>query len=90
MHLYQQLINLINFATIVTHLNITYAASMLSKHLINSLECHMELVYKAMHYLNQMKSYLIYFDIQITHILTTFSFSSDVLYADDLDTQKSI
>ena len=52
MHLYQQLINSINFAAIVTCLDITYATSMLLKHLINLLECHMELAYKVMHYLN--------------------------------------
>ena len=90
MHLYQQLISSINFAAVVTHPDIAYAASMLSKHLINPLEHHMELAYKAMHYLNQTKSHSICFDTQMTHTFTTFSPSSDALYADDPDMQKNI
>ena len=37
-----------------------------------------------------MRFHLIYFDIQMMHTFTTFSPSSDALYADDLDTWKSI
>ena len=63
---------------------------MLSEHLINPLKCHMELAYKAMHYLDQTRFHSICFDTQMIHMLTTFSPSSDASYADDSDTRKSI
>ena len=88
-YLYQQLINSINFAAVVTCLDIAYITSMLSKHLINPLEHHMELAYKVMHYLNQIKFHLIYFNTQMTYTLTTFSLNSNALYANDPNTQKS-
>ena len=88
-HLYQQLVGSINFAAVVTRPDIAYAASMLSEHLTNPSERHMELAYRVMHYLDQTRSHSICFDTQMTHTLTTFSPSSDASYADDPDTRKS-
>ena len=63
---------------------------MLSKHLINPSECYMELVYKVIHYLNQTKSHLIYFDTQMTHMFMMFLPNNNALYTNNPNTQKNI
>ena len=88
-YLYQQKVGSINFAAIVTRPDTAHAASMLSEHLTNPSERHLQLAHRVLDYLACTKHYAIEFDTQIESPGTIFCPSSDASYADDPDTRRS-
>ena len=88
-YLYQQKVGSINFAATVTRPDAAHAASMLSEHLTNPSERHLQLAHRVLDYLACTKNYAIEFDAQIESPKTIFCPSSDASYADDPDTRRS-
>ena len=88
-HLYQQLVRSINFTATITSSDIAFAASMLSEHLTNPSQRHIELARRVMHYLDQTRLYSIFFDPKAPCSIKVFCPSSDASYADDPDTRRS-
>ena len=88
-HAYQQRIEFINFAAIITRSNVFFAVSKLSKFFINSSTYHMKQVDKVLRYLTHTKNYVIIFNDQINNLNTIFLNFSDVSFADDLNIRQS-
>ena len=83
---YQQRVESINFAVVITKSNIAFAALKLSEFLINSSPQHIEAINKVLKYLTYIKSYEIVFNNQVININFIFFDSSDASFADDLRT----
>ena len=88
-HLYQQLVGLINFVAIIIKSDIAFVVSMFSEHLTNLSQCHIKLACRVMHYFDQIRFYLIFFDLKALCLIKVFCLSNDVLYANDPNTRRS-
>ena len=86
---YQQRIEFINFATIITRSNVIFAASKLSEFLINSLTYHMKQVDRIFKYLTHTKNYIIVFNDQTNNSNIIFMKFLNASFADDLNIRQN-
>lgn len=84
---YQQRVGSINFAAVITRLDVSFAASKLSEFLINPSNFHLECVDWTIKYLGHTKHLSIQFNL--TNHSTVFLGSSDASFADDPLTRYS-
>ena len=88
-HAYQQRIEFINFAAIITRSDVFFATSKFSEFLINSSTYHMKQADKMLKYLAHTKNYVIVFNGQTNNSNTIFLNFSDASFADDLNTRQN-
>ena len=86
---FQQKVGSINFAAVITRLDIAHATSRLSEHLTNPTPQHLKLVTQVIEYLINTCTLSILFDRQIDFIREIWLGSSNSNFADDLQTQFS-
>jgi hypothetical protein len=88
--IYQQRVEFINFATIITRSNVAQIAFKLSEFLTNSSSFHLELVNRIIKYLDHIKKLSIEFnEYENVSREVIFLTSSDVSFADDVITRYS-
>jgi hypothetical protein len=88
-HVYQQMIESISYAAVITKLDVAFAASKLSKSLTNSSLDHLQTTHKMLIYLKYTKDYFIVYENQINHSYTIFLASSHAFYVDDSAIRRS-
>jgi hypothetical protein len=89
---YQQRVEFINFAAIITRLDVTQAASKLSEFLFNSSKFHMKSVNRTLKYLRRTKKLIIEYSTNSKEDANenkVFLISSDAFFADDVLTRYS-
>lgn len=86
---YQQRVGSINFAAVITRLDVAHAASKLSEHLTNPSSRHLELANRTIDYLVGTRSLAIQFNGLSDQSKSIFLASSDASFADDPDTRYS-
>ena len=82
-YIYQQHVKSINYATIIFRSNVTHVFFKLSKFLINSFKSHFDVSIRIFIYLNYIKNFFIFFDVQINDFQIIFLISFDAFYAND-------
>ena len=80
---YQQRIESINYATVITRSDVAYAVFKLSEFLINSSKKHLHAADRIFFYLIAIKFFLIRFNAKISDSQSIFFVSSDASYADN-------
>ena len=81
---YQQRVEFINFAAMITKSDIVFAASKLSKFLTNSSDFHLECATRILKYLEYTKKFAIQFNsLSVYNFISILLISSDVSFADD-------
>jgi hypothetical protein len=86
-YVFQQRINLLNFATIIFKLDIVFATAKLAQFLKNSNSNHVMIVNWMIIYLNNTKNFVIEFLEKFSEI---FLYASDAAFADDELIKKSL
>lgn len=84
---YQQQVGLINFAAIITCLDVAHAASKLSEYLTNPSKLHLDCANCVLLYLAHTQSLSIGFDAQISNFQKVFPASSNAFFANNSDTR---
>lgn len=87
-HVYQQRVDFINFATIIIRIDVVFATFKLSKFFINSSAFHMKCVNRIIRYLTA-KKLSIEFSLDLNAINQMFVVNSNALFADDFDTRHN-
>jgi hypothetical protein len=87
---YQQKVESINFAAVITRSNMTHAAFKLSEFLTNSSDFHVACANRVIKYLRHTKQLSIVHNFLIDDLRIIFLSSSDAFYADDVKTRHSI
>ena len=86
---YQQKVESINYAAVITRPDVAYAASKLSEFLTNPSHLHLDAADRVLSYLAHTKHLGIKFSAQVPDPQTIFLGSSDASYADDPLTRYS-
>lgn len=84
---YQQRVELINYAIVITRSDVVYAVFKLSKFLTNPSSMHFQAVDRIIFYLMHIKHLDIRFDAQMIDIQSIFLKSSNASYVDDSETR---
>jgi hypothetical protein len=85
---YQQRVESINFAAVITRSDVAQAAFKLSEFLINPSKFHMKSANRTLKYLRHTKKLAIEFNTK-SDAHTTFLASSDASFVDDIETRFS-
>ena len=88
-HAYQQQIGSINFAAVITRLDIAHAASKLSEFLTNPSKFHLNCANWVLLYLAHTRELSIKFDAWVVNPQRIFLASSDTSFANNFDTRQS-
>ena len=80
---YQQRVEFINYAAVITRLDVAQAAFKLSEFLINPLAKHLYAANRVLLYLAHIKNLSIRFDARVLNQQSIFLASSDASFADD-------
>ena len=88
-YVYQQRVEFINFATIITRSNVIFATSKLTEFLTNSSDYHINQSDHTLEYLAHTKKYVIVFNGQSTNSKIIFLTLSDASFANDEKTRQS-
>jgi hypothetical protein len=83
---YQQRVEFINFAAVITKSDVTQIAFKLSKFLINSSKFYMKLANRTLKYLRYTKKLVIEFNTK-SEAYITFLASNDASFVDDIETR---